>query len=316
MSNQGAATDRGSQGPVEVWRGGVNTWECDEMGHLNVRFYIARAMEGLGGVALALGMPGAFAANAGSTLIVREHHVRFLREARAGTALHMTAGVVEMEETGALLLQTLVHSQSGEPAATVLTRVTHAAAVDGRPFGWPERARRAAERLKVAPTADAGSRSVPAAGLAPSVLADAPRLGLASIGRGTVGVQDCDVFGRMRSEVVLGRISDGIRSVVEPGRQAARDCAGPDVRVGSAALEYRLVYFGAPRAGDHLVLCSALVEAQPKLMRLRHWLFDPLTGAAWAGAENVSVNFDLDTRKSIALTPAALARLQAQLGPG
>ena len=32
---------------VEVWRGGVNTWECDEMGHLNVRFYVARAMEGL-----------------------------------------------------------------------------------------------------------------------------------------------------------------------------------------------------------------------------------------------------------------------------
>ena len=33
-------------GPV-VWRGGVNTWECDEMGHMNVRFYLAKAMEGL-----------------------------------------------------------------------------------------------------------------------------------------------------------------------------------------------------------------------------------------------------------------------------
>ena len=32
---------------LEVWRGSVNTWECDQMGHLNVRFYVARSAEGL-----------------------------------------------------------------------------------------------------------------------------------------------------------------------------------------------------------------------------------------------------------------------------
>ena len=26
---------------VEVWRGGVASWECDQMGHLNVGFYVA-----------------------------------------------------------------------------------------------------------------------------------------------------------------------------------------------------------------------------------------------------------------------------------
>ena len=49
---------------MEVWRGGVNTWECDEMGHMNVRFYVANAMEGLVGLAAALGMPEAFKTNA------------------------------------------------------------------------------------------------------------------------------------------------------------------------------------------------------------------------------------------------------------
>jgi len=81
-------------GGIEIWRGGVNTWECDEMGHMNVRFYVARAMEGLVGLAAALGLPHAFAAHAGATLLVREQHIRFLREARAGAALHMTGGVV------------------------------------------------------------------------------------------------------------------------------------------------------------------------------------------------------------------------------
>ncbi|MDP1964510.1 MAG: thioesterase family protein, partial [Reyranella sp.] len=69
---------------IEIWRGGVNTWECDEMGHMNVRFYVTRAMEGLVGLAAALGLPHAFTQEAGSTLIVGEQHIRFLREAHAG----------------------------------------------------------------------------------------------------------------------------------------------------------------------------------------------------------------------------------------
>jgi acyl-CoA thioester hydrolase len=57
---------------VEVWRGGVNTWDCDEMGHMNVRHYVSRAMEGLAGLAEALCMPQAFCTTASATLLVRD----------------------------------------------------------------------------------------------------------------------------------------------------------------------------------------------------------------------------------------------------
>src|SRR3954470_4767757 len=80
--------------PIEVWRGGVNAWDCDGMGHLNVRNYVAFAMEGLAGLAAELGLPGAFRPGAPSTVVVRDHHLRFLREAREGAVLHMRAGVV------------------------------------------------------------------------------------------------------------------------------------------------------------------------------------------------------------------------------
>ena len=29
----------------ELWRGNANAWECDEMGHLNVKSYLAKAMQ-------------------------------------------------------------------------------------------------------------------------------------------------------------------------------------------------------------------------------------------------------------------------------
>ena len=88
---------------VEIWRGGVNTWDCDEMGHMNVRFYVSRAMEGLAGLAAELGLPHAFSPYANATLVVREQHIRFLREAHAGAALHMLGGVIEISDTEARL---------------------------------------------------------------------------------------------------------------------------------------------------------------------------------------------------------------------
>ena len=45
---------------IEVYRGSINTWECDEMGHMNVRFYVAKSMEGLAEFAHAVGLEHAF----------------------------------------------------------------------------------------------------------------------------------------------------------------------------------------------------------------------------------------------------------------
>ena len=83
---------------VEVWRGSVAAWECDGMGHLNVGFYVAKSMQALGGMAAELAMPGAFAPAAEATLMVREQHIRFLREARPGAPLSITARVRAMAE--------------------------------------------------------------------------------------------------------------------------------------------------------------------------------------------------------------------------
>jgi acyl-CoA thioester hydrolase len=301
---------------VEVWRGTVAQWECDGMGHLNVRFYIARAMQGLAGAAAALGMPHAFAAYAGATLIVREHHVRFLREARAGALQHMTASVVEIGEAEATLQLVLHDSTSGETSATFLTRVVHAAGRTGRPFPWPQRALDAAEALKAPIASNAGPRGVTGEpyGATPSLKA-AEAGGLTRAGLSVVTPEDCDVFGRLRTEMVMGRISASIGHTVEPFRRAAQ-AALPGVRMGGAALEYRLVYFDQPRPGDRIVVHAGLVGVDRKMARMRHWLLDPHTGAPWAAAENVSVNFDLDTRKAVLLSAETAQSLQAGVVKG
>lgn len=298
---------------VEVWRGGVATWECDQMGHLNVGFYVAKSMQALAGLAAELGMPGAFAATAEATLLVREQHIRFLREARPGSPIHITGGVLDMGETEARLML-LMHHQSGELAASFQTVVAHATAREGRPFPWPDRMRARAEALSTTVPERAAPRSI---GLSPvdtqASVARADALGLRRTGLGVIGPEDCDAFGRMRTEGFMRRLSDGIPHFFAGRRPGEAEGSG---RVGGAALEYRLVHHAWPRAGDRIELRSGSAGGDARFRRLVHWLLDPDTGRPWGSAEAIAVSFDLETRKIITLSDDELARVEADAVPG
>lgn len=296
---------------IEIWRGGVNTWECDEMGHMNVRFYVTKAVEGLVGLAAALGLPHAFTAHAGSTLMVREQHIRFLKEAQAGAALHMTGGVLEMGEDEARLLMLLWHSDTGALAASFQTVVAHVTPAQARPFPWPRRTVELAAGLTLEAPELARARSVsldPVQSLAS--LARADELDLVRIAQGAVSPADCDLYGRMRPEQFIGRVSDGIPRLIRSFREAVvNGAAEPPKRVGGAVLEYRLVHFDWPRAGDRLEIRSGLKDADARTKRMVHWMIDPDTGKAWGASEAVAVTFDLDTRKIIPISDAARVEL-------
>lgn len=301
-------------GGFEVWRGAVNTWECDEMGHLNVRFYVARAMEGLVSVAAALGLEAAFTARAGATLIVKDHHIRFMREARAGAPLIMTAGLISLGEDEARILQVLTHAGSGEPAASFHTLVSHATAADGRPFPWSDRTRARAESLMVDVPARLAPRSVAlSAPFAVATVAEANRLELLHLTMGAFGAQDCDVFGRVRTEVFIGRVSDGVPGL--SGTMRGEGATRPE-GVGGAVLEYRLAYHAWPRAGDRFEIRSGLAGFDDRTQRLVHWILDPATGAAWVTSEAVAIALDLNARKIIPLDAPTKARLATQIKPG
>lgn len=299
---------------VEIWRGGVNTWDCDEMGHMNVRHYVVRAMEGLIGLAAELGLPHAFSPYANATLLVKEHHIRFLREAHAGAPLVMLGGVIEMGETDARLLQLLVHPASGELAATFQTTVVHATPREGQPFPWPTIARQRAEALKVEIPDKAQARSLDLSPFTPTAgLARAEALNLTRIGLGGLLPSDCDVYGRMRAEQFIGRVSDGIGAFIHPFRDVVVEHADPrPPRTGGAVLEYRIAYLAWPHAGDRVDLRSGLVATDARTMRAVHWMLDPATGQPWGTSEAVAITFDLDARKVVPISDAARKALAAR----
>src|SRR5262245_6490250 len=123
--------------PIEVWRGCANAWECDHIGHLNTRHYMARIEQSLAALGRRLELAD------GYQLLVKAQHMRFIREARAGAALHATAQVLSWRESEADVLFLLHHSNSGQIAATFRLTLAHVERDTGRFEPWPTQARRA-----------------------------------------------------------------------------------------------------------------------------------------------------------------------------
>jgi acyl-CoA thioester hydrolase len=302
---------------VEIWRGGIAPWQCDEMGHWNSRFYVATAMEALAPMAAALGMSRAFTPGASATLVVREHHIRFLKEARVGSSLHMTGGVLSFGEADALLLQTLVHSGTGEPAAAIRTRVEHVTPRDLRPFPWAPSARRLAEGLKVTSPDFALARGIPDAPVVSQAgLKAALALGMPVTATGAFTPADCDVFARMAPEQMLARAYAGAGHFLQSSQDAVI-AAQPELdgRLGGAMVEFRALYHAWPGPGDQMQLRSGLKAATNKMRRVVHWMLDPASGAPWASCEGLLLFLDLKARRSLTVADAAQEAIAGELIP-
>jgi acyl-CoA thioester hydrolase len=122
---------------------------------------------------------------------------------------------------------------------------------------------------------------------------------------------EMSVFGRMRSDVLLGRVSDSVVNFSGAFPEEIAFHRGElDARIGSALMECRIVPRRWPRAGDGYVIRSGLTSISSKVRNLVHWVLDPATGQPWWTMEGVAAAMDLDARKLRAPDPIFLTKLE------
>lgn len=303
---------------IELYRGSINTWECDEMGHMNVRFYVAKMMEGLAELSHHIALPGAFRPGAETTLRPRDQHIRFMKEAHAGAPFTMRGCVLEVNETGALIYQQIDHN-TGEPCASYRTWVDHIDVETGKATPWSTVSRKKLNALIGEAPANCAPRSIDMTTKprATATMADVEAINAPVIGRGVVLPHHLDLTGHMIPEMFISRVSDSIGHLLRPWREGLAAQArerGEVARVGGAVLEYRLVYRRWPRAGDRFVIGSGRGFQKEKTHSFVHWLIDPDSGQAWCTSEAVAIVLNLDTRKIMPATPELQASL-AQVAP-
>lgn len=144
---------------IPLWQGSCNQWDCDEMGHMNVRVYVEKQLEGLVALAHAAGMPNSFRPDSPATILPVDQHIRFVREVLPGRPLSMKGCVLDVGTHDAVIYQELRHSD-GSLSAAFRTRIIHVDTAEGTPFAWSSRPRRKLEALKGETPGEAMPRSI------------------------------------------------------------------------------------------------------------------------------------------------------------
>lgn len=299
---------------IEVARSSVQTWECDQMGHMNVQFYVAKADEGLSALGGHLGLSPRAQGNDRATLVPREQHIRFHRELRPGAPFAVQAGVLLARSEGLVVYEEMQNVATGTVAATFVTRAEWTdQAVRGGGLPLPVAAVAKAAPVMIDLPAHGQPRGLELTPPRPApTLAEAETLGLMTTFRGAVLREYCDTHGYMLPRHYMGRVSDAIPNLIAQTRGEDRSTSS----TGGAALEYRLVYRVPAREGDLLILKSGLRSVSSKTYIWCHWLFDAETGECFATAEAVAIAMDLTTRKAIDIPPGMREQLERLVIPG
>ncbi len=295
---------------IEVYRNSVPTWESDMMGHMNVQFYVEKATIGLAVLGHHLGLGPDFVRKQNARLVVRDHHIRFLREQRPGAPLSIRAGVLEAFPDHLRIYEEMINPATSEVAATFIAEVElrDLQTRDVRPI--PEAAALAADKLR-ADLPDHGAprgleRRPPRIG---PTLSEAEKCGMVQTYLGEVRPTMVNEDGVLAARAYMGIISDAVPNLLSRMRNE-----GVSLReMGGAALEYRFVYRQEPKVGDLITMRSAIKDFGEKTYTFCHWIFDLTTGEAVATAEAIAISLDLKARKAMAIPEEIKALLKKEV---
>lgn len=297
-----------------IGRGAVNTWECDQWGHLNVQFYRAKASDALAVLACQLGLPPSRLRGATELVLPVAERILFKRELRAGDIYVLRAGLRAIESDGALRVASrMINQDSGVEAAAFETRL-HWTSRDGRDRRpWPE-AVLAAATAHAAHGASLWAELPPPPPMARALPAP-PELDRHLLTyRGAVESWECDTSGLATPRAHIARFNDAITHlfrVLEIDRGALHASG-----LGSAVLDYEIDYRQALRSGQAIEMRSGLLDAGDKVFHVFHYIVDSSSGDIITSVVVAALFFDLSARKAVPL-PApirdAMARWLAAL---
>lgn len=280
-------------------RGAINPWECDQWGHLNVQFYLAKASDAQAHVAARLGLPPSKLGASGPGLVPVADRVLFKRELRAGSIYFIRSGIRGVSPEGTIdIASRLVNQESGVESALFETRLQWVAQDRTTALPWP------AEPLALA-RAHAGALPdmalpQPLAAVLPPNQPDPQGLHLTY--RGSVEAWECTADGMAPPRAQIARLNDAITHLF---RTMKIDRAELLARgLGSAALDYDVRYQAPLRAGKAVDIRSRVLAVGDKVFHLVHYVLDAASGKIMTTIVVAALFFDLAARKSVPIPPA------------
>jgi len=293
--------------------------EIDALGHLNVRFYMARAQRANEALMAELGLGPEALEALGARLVQADSYTRYHREQFKGSTLTVRGGVLEAGTESLRLYFEVDNDAKGEIAASFIFVMALIDRATRAPLKLPE---------AVVTAAIQAMTVLPDHGRPRTVNLDPPRVDLTfdevagRLGEGetadpmswrmerTIEAEACDAYGFLSdTEDFMFGMPRGSRPVEGQRWGPMTFTTEEGHRVGWASLETRSVRLSQPRGGETICSIGAEIGLHDKVRHSRRWLFNLTTGKLVSLNDNIALALDLDARRPIAIP----AQLRSQL---
>jgi acyl-CoA thioester hydrolase len=289
--------------------------EIDELGHMNVRFYLTKALRATDSLAERHGLSSAACDELGVVLELCDVYSRHYREQLVGARLAVRGGVLAVRSDGLRLYHELVNPARAELAATFVheLKLRDRNSRSARPL--PEMVARSAGRALVEWPAHGRPRTLSLESAPPHLeLAAARQRGLALRAERVVLPEECDPQGHFIASRYQDLVWGG--EPIEPSRAGSWLHDLEDGRkFGWATLESRGILRELPRVGARIQAFGAEVALEAKTSFRHHWVFDLDSGALLCTSSILNLAFDIGARRPIEIPAAVRQMLEAVYHP-
>jgi len=121
-----------------TYRGAVYPWHCDQMGHMNVMWYVGKFDEATWNLFAAMGITTAFLREQKRGMAAVQQNITYRRELVAGDTLTVHSAFLEVRDKVARFVHEMRHGETGELAALCMLTGVHIDAVARKSCAFPE----------------------------------------------------------------------------------------------------------------------------------------------------------------------------------
>ena len=102
---------------IKTFQGTIYPWNCDHMGHMNVRFYGEKFDEAGWNLFAYLGLTAEYFKKNNCGMVALEQHIKYHSELLPGDTIYIESSVVELKEKIVILRQVMFNAISKKMAA-------------------------------------------------------------------------------------------------------------------------------------------------------------------------------------------------------
>lgn len=291
----------------------VDPNQIDQLGHMNVRFYLAHTLAGARELLKRIGLPGPTDSDGPTRTQFTDLYTRHYHEQLEGASLEVWGGVLEVRDAEIRLYFELRNPDRGELAATFAFRGRHEDVKSGGLVDIGDEIALAAERASVDWPKHGQPRSLDLNRTPPAQsLSKLKSMGLGNRPMHVVKESACDAHGVYRVDAFQDLVwaSDGINNEED----WLRTLENGD-RMAFATMESRFTLHELPRVGARVQSYWATVGIVGKSSRETFWVFDLDREALLATASFADVAFNVTTRRAIEIPDFERVRLEKSFHP-